>query len=106
MAGLREQFAAALRAAREAREMSQAELSERAALSVEAYGRLERGRVLPRAETLVRLAEALRVPTDRLLGVRGADEGTMLALLQQADSEEQRFLLVVLRELQRFRRRR
>jgi len=109
MAGLREQFAAALRAAREAGEMSQSELAERAGISAEAYGRLERGRVLPRAETLVRLAQSLRMPADALLGIAGsgpADDGPVLARLRQADEEELRFLLAVLGELHRFQRRR
>lgn len=61
-------FAAALKGARQARRWTQAELAERAGMAVEAYGRLERGLVLPRAQTLVALAEALNTSTDFLLG--------------------------------------
>ncbi len=63
-------FAQALRKAREARGFTQAELSEVAGLAVEAYGRLERGSVLPRAQTLVSLSRALQVTTDSLLGLK------------------------------------
>ena len=38
-------------------------------MSTEAYGRLERGGVMPRAETLRRLAVALSVSADLLLGL-------------------------------------
>jgi transcriptional regulator with XRE-family HTH domain len=67
--GLRETFAKALRESRRANGLSQAEVAERIGIAVEAYGRLERGTVLPRAETLVGLAHAFHVSTDKLLGV-------------------------------------
>lgn len=62
-------FARELRAARNALGWTQAELSERVGIAVEAYGRLERGGVLPRADTLVRLSGALGASTDSLLGL-------------------------------------
>lgn len=62
-------FARELRAARRARGWTQAELAERAGIAVEVCGRLERGHVLPRTDTLVQLASALRVTTDALLGI-------------------------------------
>ncbi len=65
-------FAKELRAARRALGWTQAELAEQVGIAVEVCGRLERGRVLPRAETLVRLASALRVSTDSLLGIAPA----------------------------------
>ncbi len=55
--------------ARRARGLTQAELAERAGVAVEVFGRLERGRALPRADTLVRLAAALSMSTDTLLGL-------------------------------------
>lgn len=61
-------FARELRGARNARGLTQAEAAERAGIAVEVYGRLERGRALPRADTLVRLAAALHISTDGLLG--------------------------------------
>ncbi len=65
-------FAKELRAARRTLGWTQAELAEHVGIAVEVCGRLERGRVLPRADTLVRLAAALRVSTDSLLGVAPA----------------------------------
>lgn len=65
-------FAREIRTARHALGMTQAELAERIGIAVEAYGRLERGGVLPRADTLVRLAGALGVSTDTLLGLSSA----------------------------------
>lgn len=41
----------------------------------EGYGRLERGRVMPRADLLLRLARLFSVSTDWLLGLR--DEPTV-----------------------------
>jgi transcriptional regulator with XRE-family HTH domain len=61
-------FARELREARSARGLTQAEAAERAGIAVEVYGRLERARALPRADTLVRLAVALHVSADGLLG--------------------------------------
>jgi transcriptional regulator with XRE-family HTH domain len=62
-------FARELKAARQASGWTQAELAERVGIAVEVCGRLERGSVLPRADTLVLLAAALRVSTDALLGL-------------------------------------
>ncbi len=57
-----------------ARGWTQADLAERAGIAVEVCGRLERGNVLPRADTLVRLAAALGVTTDALLGLASPKE--------------------------------
>ncbi len=65
-------FAEELRAARRARGWTQAELAEQVGIAIEVCGRLERGRTLPRADTLVRLAAALRVSADSLLGISQA----------------------------------
>jgi transcriptional regulator with XRE-family HTH domain len=105
--GLHQTFAAALRTAREASGRSQADLADRVGLSVEAYGRLERGRVLPRASTLVRLSRALNLAVDQLLGLGpGAEDvGPRAALgrLCEAPPEDLRFLVGVFEELQRWR---
>ncbi len=66
-------FGRFLRAARESRGWTQAEVAERVGMAVEAYGRLERGGVLPRAQTLVALARALETSCDALLGLVPAD---------------------------------
>ncbi len=69
-------FAEELRAARRALGWTQAELAEHVGIAVEVCGRLERGRTLPRADTLVRLAAALRVTTDELLGISKGGQPT------------------------------
>ena len=73
----------ALRKARAQKRFTQAELAERAGIATEAYGRIERGLVLPRADTLLQLAMALDVSCDALLraakrgdGLRVAEERT------------------------------
>lgn len=115
MSRLHETFASALRTARDACAWSQAELAERVGMSIEAYGRLERGRVLPRAATLVRLAHALQVPLDQLLGWGASpragisDEDDLrahaiLGRLREACPDDLHLLLVMLGELQRWRR--
>lgn len=115
LTGLHQTFATALRSAREACGWSQADLADRTALSVEAYGRLERGRVLPRAATLVRLARALEVGVDDLLGLHDAMAGNgngetgdlrlraAMTRLREATPEDLRFLVGVLDELERWR---
>jgi transcriptional regulator with XRE-family HTH domain len=112
MSRLHETFASALRAAREACSWTQAELAERIGLSIEAYGRLERGRVLPRTATLVRLARALQIPLDELLGTRSANDAlpgelrarAIAGRMREASPEDLQFLLVMLGEVQRWRR--
>src|ERR1700682_490519 len=64
-------FGKTLRSLRESKGLTQAEVAERADISVEAYGRIERGRVAaPRGTTLTALARVLNVTTDQLLGVQ------------------------------------
>ena len=84
---LKKVFAAALKSARDSRGLTQAELAAEAGLAVEVYGRLERGRVLPRAETLVRLAQALGVSTDSLLGQSGTAGRGHLGLVAEPKAE-------------------
>ena len=58
----------ALRKARESSGLTQEDAADRAGISAEFYARMERGRTLPSVPTLVRLAEALGVSADELLG--------------------------------------
>ena len=108
---LHQTFARALRSAREACGWSQAEVAHRIGLSIEAYGRLERGRVLPRVSTLVRLAKVLGVPLDALLGLGGSRSASedlrvqaLLSRIAGAALEDLRFLIAILGELQRWKR--
>jgi transcriptional regulator with XRE-family HTH domain len=66
-ARLQRQFGAVLRTAREARGVTQSELSARAKLSVNYVGEIERGRRMITLITLVRLAAALDMTTTDLL---------------------------------------
>ncbi|MET0403916.1 MAG: helix-turn-helix transcriptional regulator [Cystobacter sp.] len=59
-------------AAREARErldMNQAEVARAAGISAVVYGRIERGMMLPAVPTLRKIATALGISTDVLLGL-------------------------------------
>ena len=76
---LHEKFARAVRSARRSKGLSQAEAAERIGIAVEAYGRLERGVVLPRAETLVHMADVFEVTCDALLGLDAGSGGPLIA---------------------------
>ena len=65
------------RAARRARSLTQQDAAESIGVSAEFYGRIERGRTLPSVPTLVRIAEALDVPTDALVGRLGPTDVTL-----------------------------
>lgn len=98
-------FAQRLRAARQARKWTQAELAERADIAVEVYGRLERGRALPRADTLVNLASALGTTTDDLLGLGGAVAQRRHVSEQQAEYGDSTEFRRLVRRLRRESRR-
>lgn len=57
-------FGRRLRELRDAAELSQAQLGERAGMAYQAIARLERGDREPTWPTVLKLAEALGVPTD------------------------------------------
>src|SRR5258707_600002 len=63
-----EDFPARLRAIREKRKLSQSELAQRAGLQPSAVSHFEAGRRAPSFDNLKRLANALDVTTDYLLG--------------------------------------
>jgi transcriptional regulator with XRE-family HTH domain len=63
-----EVFPQRLRAARELRELNQAELARRAGLQASAVSHFETGARKPSFDNLKRLADALNVTTDYLLG--------------------------------------
>ena len=65
---LTEAFASRLRNARIARHLSQSELAKRAKLQASAVSHFETGTRKPSFDNLRRLADALRVTTDYLLG--------------------------------------
>ena len=61
-------FARRLHDLREVRNLTQAELGSRAGMSAAAISHFETGQRAPSLESLVRLADALQVSTDELLG--------------------------------------
>ena len=61
-------FSIRLRATRERRNLKQSELAERAELQAAAVSHFETGRRAPSFENLRRLADALNVTTDYLIG--------------------------------------
>lgn len=71
-----EVFKKRLRAARESRELSQGELAKRAGLQASAISHFETGTRKPSFDNLKRLADALRVTTDYLLGRTEEVEGS------------------------------
>lgn len=66
-------ISARLREARRNAKLTQHELGLRIGLVGEVYGRMERGKMLPSAETLQKLSLALGVSADELLGLGRED---------------------------------
>ena len=64
-----------VRRRRNALGVSRARLADLSGLSEDAIGLIERGVSVPGSDSLVRLAEALRVPADTLLGPAGGPKG-------------------------------
>ena len=94
-------FGAAARAARLRLGLTQADVAERVGIAMEVYSRMERGRMLPRAQTLRRLCDVLAVSSDTLLGVgSGSAQVSPQASPRQEDSLELRRLVRTLRDLE------
>ncbi|GAB4562344.1 MAG: hypothetical protein Tsb0020_10570 [Haliangiales bacterium] len=68
---------AGVRRARYALELTQQSVADRVGLSVQFYGRIERGTALPSVEALKRLTVALNVSADELLSlpIRSSQDG-------------------------------
>ncbi|QAT89085.1 DNA-binding protein [Corallococcus coralloides] len=94
-------FGAAARDARLRLGLTQADVAERVGIAMEVYSRMERGRMLPRAQTLRRLCDVLSVSADTLLGVGpGTSPAAPRASPAQEDSLELRRLMRTLRDLE------
>ncbi|WP_224364366.1 helix-turn-helix domain-containing protein [Hyalangium versicolor] len=61
-------FGKAVRAARQRAQLTPEQVARAIELPPVAYGRLERGLLLPSVQTLVHLSQLLRTPTDVLMG--------------------------------------
>jgi transcriptional regulator with XRE-family HTH domain len=64
-----ETVGAAVRASRRHARLTRAQVAEAIGLPPLAYSRLERGRLLPSVNTLIRLTEVLKTSADVLLGL-------------------------------------
>ncbi|NOK16654.1 helix-turn-helix domain-containing protein [Corallococcus carmarthensis] len=94
-------FGAAARDARLRLGLTQADVADRVGIAMEVYSRMERGKMLPRAQNLRRLCDVLSVSADALLGVGpGPSPVSPRATPRQEDSLELRRLVRTLRELE------
>jgi transcriptional regulator with XRE-family HTH domain len=102
-----EQFAARLRQAREARQMTQTRLAELLEVDRRVYNRWERGASLPQLDAVVRIAQVLQSTVDALVGLEPLaapriHNPRLHALYEQMDSlsdEDQQALIVLMDSL-------
>ena len=98
-------FARLLQEARRRRGMTQAELATAAGMKQSAVSHFESGRRFPSVEGLLRLAEALEVPVDYLLGLdpvpsyKGRVSSDLAELLERLPKRDVELLHVVATEL-------
>jgi len=103
-------LARAVREQRKAAGFTQAELAERAELAFETVSRVESGREPPSLRTAVRLADALGLPLDVVVGRTkaaavsevwrtGADVRRLVELVQRLDPKAVKHLLAFIRAL-------
>lgn len=106
MADLAELIGRRARSARVELGQTQAEIAEGARMTTEAYGRLERGRSMPKLQTLVRLAKVLQVEPGYLIGSAARrnpaepmspEVRRIVQLLQTADRSTRKLILAVTR---------
>ncbi len=103
---LAKSIGAAARHARKSLELTQEDAAERIGVSAEFYARIERGNALPSVPTFARIAAALGVSADVLLGLRrsgdsdrgGDAQPAWAAASPPSDSPEIRRLLRRLRK--------
>jgi transcriptional regulator with XRE-family HTH domain len=103
MAGAEDQFGERLLAAREARDLSQTELAQKAGLQPAAIGHFERNRRKPSFANVRALAKALNVSSDYLLGRTADMRGATTAFrgeeqLSEADREHIQMMITLMTE--------
>ncbi|MBJ6760879.1 helix-turn-helix transcriptional regulator [Myxococcaceae bacterium JPH2] len=81
-------FGAAARDARLRLGLTQADVAERVGIAMEVYSRMERGKMLPRAQTLRRLCDVLHVSADVLLGVGAPGSPVAVGVPRREGREE------------------
>ncbi|CDL81266.1 helix-turn-helix domain-containing protein [Xenorhabdus szentirmaii] len=100
-------FATRLREAREARKMTQARLADLLTVNRRVYNRWERGSSVPQLDTVVKIAQALQMSIDALVGLEAPKapkihNPKLQALYEQIDSlsdEDQQALIVLMDSL-------
>lgn len=103
------QIAARLREARRQRGLSQDELATAAGLKQSAVSHYESGRRTPSVEHLVRLAEALEISVEFLIGVEsspsysGGVSAELASLLEKLPKKDVELLRLLARELMKRR---
>lgn len=104
----REQLAAAIRAARRAKGLTQEELAERIDRTSASLSNIERARSLPSLDTLILIAKALDVPIGSLLDVstsrskarsRIREENEIMDMIRSLSSEQLRIARVQIEAL-------
>lgn len=99
-----------IRHLREAKKISQEQLANQAGLSTGTIGKIERGLINPKADTLIRIAHELEIPC-HLLFAKYDKGGPLLSpqihrLVQYArslDEQEVELLCIMAKSLQRYR---
>lgn len=71
--------------ARQRAKLSQADVAERIGVALEVYGKIERGIMVPRVRTLIKLSRVLNVSADVLLGMESPDGTPVVAMLREDD---------------------
>ena len=101
-------FAERLRAAREARKLTQTRLAELLDVSPRVYNRWEKGLATPHFDTVVKIADILKVSLDELAGRKESDTEVLVhnhklhSLCQQIDhlsDEDQKALIILMDSL-------
>ncbi|MDC0708162.1 helix-turn-helix transcriptional regulator [Stigmatella sp. ncwal1] len=72
---LASQIGSAARNARTHLGLTQAEVAEKLGIAHMVYSRLERGKMLPSVQTLLRMCSVLHIASDELLGIAEAERG-------------------------------
>ncbi|ACY18352.1 helix-turn-helix domain-containing protein [Haliangium ochraceum] len=101
---LAESIGAASREARKALELTQEDAAERIGVSAEFYARIERGNALPSVPTFTRIAMALGVSADTLLGFRDDSEASDRHMPEWGKPEPPNDSLEIRRLVRRLRR--
>lgn len=119
---LAKSIGAAARRARKALQLTQEDAAERIGVSVEFYARIERGNSLPSVPTFVKIATALGISADNLLGrtTAATDEEAswepapaptespeirrMMRMLRRATNGTRRIVIMLVKEMEKLQR--